>query len=439
VKQPARVESYDHEEPTSIGNVVLTNGANGMQIKPIPVIDAVPDDDDSIPHEIPHDEPERRRPRTGGPMPIPGRDDSGLRMIGSLGRDRAEASGELAPLGDARGRRNETARELVTILPRRSTREMPIMTAELAASLPTPTPTPPVLAPKPVPVPAVEAPKGPAPAPPPASPPVPQAPQAPRVSLPGSGVRAPDLPRRLLRLRSSDGKGLGLGALLLVLVAAVLAGTAVLMHMRGGAPATPPAGPVEDAAHPSALPVGSGAAVPAAPEASGPPGAAIDAGRPSAPPGAAASADLGLPAADAGPRSADAGSQGDTGSAGGGTDKIKEAKALYDKAHDALEESDFARAFELADASLKLRKTARTYLLRAQAEQRLERVDAALASVDAAAQMAPDFSAVWEMRGRILWAARRHDEARAAFEKFLALDPNSPKAASVQKLMNEPR
>jgi Flp pilus assembly protein TadD len=118
---------------------------------------------------------------------------------------------------------------------------------------------------------------------------------------------------------------------------------------------------------------------------------------------------------------------------------MAEAKALYDKAHDALEEGDFTRAFELAESSLKLRKTARTYLLRAQAEQRLDRVYAALASVDAAAQIAPDYGAVWEMRGRILWSARRREEARTAFEKFLQLEPNGAKAAPIRRLMSEPR
>jgi tetratricopeptide (TPR) repeat protein len=122
-----------------------------------------------------------------------------------------------------------------------------------------------------------------------------------------------------------------------------------------------------------------------------------------------------------------------------GTDKNAEAKALYDKALAAMDESNFARARELAEASLRLRKTARTYLLRAQAEQRLDRVDDALASVDAAAQLAPDYGTVWEIRGRILWAARRRDDARAAFERFLRLEPDSPKAASVRRLMNEPR
>src|SRR6185436_6578944 len=115
------------------------------------------------------------------------REESGLRMIGSLGRDRAEASGELAPLGTARPRRNETARELVTILPRRSTRELPVVSPapaavqdaqpavtipapqppimpavvppqELADSLPTPTPASPVLEPRAATAPAIEIP-----------------------------------------------------------------------------------------------------------------------------------------------------------------------------------------------------------------------------------------------------------------------------------------
>ena len=106
---------------------------------------------------------------------------------------------------------------------------------------------------------------------------------------------------------------------------------------------------------------------------------------------------------------------------------------------DALEEGDFARAFQLADASLKLRRTARTYLLRAQALQRLDRVDDALASVDAATQLAPGYGTVWELRGRILWAAQRHDEARTAFEKFLELEPAGARAAVVRRLLNEPR
>jgi len=430
------------------------------------------------------------------------REESGLRMIGSLGRDRAEASGELAPLGQARAQRSETARELVTILPRRVTREMPVMTPELAESLSRPTstasagptstasagptstasagptstasagptsaasagptstasagptstasagptstasagptstaspsagptataspsagptatststgaptstasstPTSPVLAPRPVTAPAIEVPKG--------------SSHPPRVALPGSGVRAPS--------RS-------LGPLLLIILAVVLAGTAVLLRLRRHT--TPSVEAAQDAALPpmesSTLGTSSTGT-----DAMGSPDAATTVRS------SALLIDAGPRGADAGPRGADAGPRGaDAGSASAGVDKVTEAKTLYDKAHDALEEGNFTRAFELAESSLKLRKTARTYLLRAQADQRLERVDAALASVDAAAAIAPEYGAVWEMRGRILWAVRRRDEARAAFEKFLELEPDSPKAAYVRRLMNEPR
>jgi hypothetical protein len=368
------------------------------------------------------------------------REESGLRMIGSLGRDRAEASGELAPLGMARPRRSETARELVTILPRRTTREMPVVTPEqaqaLADSLPTPTPTSPVLAPRPVAAQAIE-------------PPMPrQTPPHGRVSLAGSGVRAPSRSRRILRIvRSVDGSGPGLGPLLLIILAAVLAGTALLLRLRRHARAPERVEAVQDAAQSSAMSTMPDTPGPR-PDAMGA-DAAVDAALPVVPPRDAAlpvvpPRDAALPVVsprDAAPR--DVGARALGGGApvrlDSGTDKFAEAKTLYDKAHDALDEGDFARSFELADASIKLRRTARTYLLRAQAEQRLDRVDDALASVDAAALLAPGFTAVWELRGRILWAARRRDEARAAFGRFLELDPNSPKAPSVRRLMNEPR
>jgi len=437
------------------------------------------------------------------------REDSGMRMIGSLGRDRAEASGELAPLGHARARRSETARELVTILPRRVTREMPAVTHELADSLPTPTPTASVLVDQPVATTSIEQPV--------------VATPAPRVSLPGSGVRAPSRSRRLLRIaRSVEDGGPGVGALLLIFLAAVLAGTAVFLRLRrhskpvqveavqdaaesstmsaapdlGGArpyarePATtgdgvdrreqsgsssPPGNGTELGGTAGAAaqepgrsaaggkPVSTDGNAPGRPVAgardtaggtAGPAIAPVPAGSGSGTAGAAReSAGVRMPAsaASAGGSTVAAGGSGAVrasaaggadktgGRADAGVDKAAEAKALYDKAQYALDESDFTRAHELATASLKLRRTARTYLLRAQAEQRLERVDDALASIDAAAKLAPDLGVVWELRGRILWSARRRDEARAAFEKFLAIEPDSPKAAVVRRLLGEPR
>ncbi|HSR99468.1 MAG TPA: DUF4388 domain-containing protein [Kofleriaceae bacterium] len=390
----------------------------------------------------------------------PGREESGLRMIGSLGRDRAEASGELAPLGTTRPRRSETARELVTILPRRTTRELavvppaplplpppppvsaelPRVARDLSESLPTPTPTSPVLEPRAQPAPAIELPSQ-----------VPMQIQQPHVSLPGSGVRAPSRSRRMLRIMSSiEQNGPGLGPLLLIVLAAVLAGTAVLLRLRRHARVSESVEVVHDARPPAAAgafetwaPTPDPVTAPAGPSLGT---AGVEPSR--RPVGAPVGSAMGSAAVDAGvgpdasrraPEPAPRKEPAAASQRANGADKVADAKVLFDKAHDALDEGDFARAFELADASLRQRKTARTYLLRAQALQRLDRIDDALASIDAATQLAPGFATVWEMRGRILWAARRRDEARAAFEKFLELDPNSPKAAAVRRLMDEPR
>ena len=112
---------------------------------------------------------------------------------------------------------------------------------------------------------------------------------------------------------------------------------------------------------------------------------------------------------------------------------------LCDQSSNALDEGDFTRGFQLAASSIKLHRTARGYMLRARAEQRLGRVDDALMSLDAAAELAPSYGAVWEQRGRILWAARRRDEARAAFSRFLELSPRAASAPEIERLLDEPR
>jgi hypothetical protein len=138
------------------------------------------------------------------------------------------------------------------------------------------------------------------------------------------------------------------------------------------------------------------------------------------------------------PSAAATGDKGGAGKTGAG-DRVAEAKVLCDQASSAIDEGDFAHALQLAAASIKLRRTARAFMLRARAEQRLGRVDDALSSLDAATELAPIYGAIWEQRGRILWAARRRDEARAAFSRFLELAPKSTSAPEILRLINEPR
>jgi len=321
------------------------------------------------------------------PSPPPSRDDSGLRMIGSLGRDRAEASGELKPVGASPAPVSETQREFVTILPRRITREMQAV------------PPPP------------EAPAAPAATP---SPPI----ELPRTRTPprpldtrGSGV-------------VSTREGPGAGGIALIALAALLAGAAVFLWMgrdSGPRKAVPADAAVIvmtplDAASEQALDAGTMVPPVDAPIA----GRTVDAGRSAA--------------ADAPATPVDAGAVVD-----GGVDPGKQAKTLYLQAHDANQEGDFAKALELADASLALRHTARGYLVRAQALQRLGRVDEALRSVDSAEALAPTYATVYEVRGNILWSARRWDDAHDAYNKFLEFEQDSDRADQIRRRLEEPR
>ena len=155
---------------------------------------------------------------SSGSIPL-GRDDSGLRMIGSLGRDRAEASGELA-LGTAI-QRSETQRELVTIIPRRITREIPQLSVVPEKPEDKRVATDEELAPSPT-----------------AKEPVPTAP----VEQPNDrGVRRPTPPlvppvrRRPTHTTASGTRianGPGPGAIALIVLAAILAGIAIYLRVR---------------------------------------------------------------------------------------------------------------------------------------------------------------------------------------------------------------
>jgi len=121
----------------------------------------------------------------------------------------------------------------------------------------------------------------------------------------------------------------------------------------------------------------------------------------------------------------------------GGDDRATQAKDYLQRATVALQEGNFPTALEYIDASLKLRKTARSYLIRAQALQRLERIDEALAATDAAAELSPRYAPIFDWRGRILWGANRKDAAKFAFQQFLELEPSSARADAVRDLIGE--
>ncbi len=119
-------------------------------------------------------------------------------------------------------------------------------------------------------------------------------------------------------------------------------------------------------------------------------------------------------------------------------EKVNEARRLFEAALNALEVGDANKAAALAIASLKLRKTARTYLVHSRAMNQLGQLDAALDSVESALQIVPAYGPAWELRGRILWAAGRRPEARLALRRYLELDPTGRGADAARQMLSEP-
>lgn len=363
----------------------------------------------SIPEPISEDEPARRRvpSRPPGPPPrgpTPRSDESGLRMIGSHGRDRAEASGELMPAGDSAPPVSETQRELVTIMPRRVTREMaavqPPPDVKVPDTEPASTPTPPRSTPvsTPTPAPSIELPR----------------PQriAPRAASMGSGVRREEGP--------------GAGAIGLILLAMFLAGAAVFFWLRRPdtkAVATLDAGVTADATMIVMTPVDSDLG-----------SFTVDAGvAPSADAGAfTVRADAAL-AADAAVAKTPSDAAVVPADADGSADPATQAKELYQQAQQAYQKGEHAKALEIADASLALRHTARGYLVRAQALHKLGRLDEALKAAESAEKLARTFASVYDVKGTILWSMRRIDDAHDAYNQFLELDQDSARAEQIRR------
>lgn len=361
--------------------------------------------DANVPNEIgddPGNEP-RRTERVAVPPPPEQplrREDSGLRMIGSLGRDRAEASGELLPNGTAAppAAPAETQRELVTILPRRITREVQVIQPGEGG----------------------EDGRGRAVDPPPARP------TSARILTVGSGVTRADT-------------GPGPAAKSLIALAAVLAVIAAILWLRksrgshddavlsdasddGALVAIEP----PDAMVPDDAPVLEDAPevveidAPFVWEGEDAPPAPIDAGVADAP--VVAVADASVPS----PAPVDA-----------GADSNQQARLMMQQAVEANQKGEYEKAVALANSSLKLRRTARAYIVRGQALQRLDRIEDALDSIDSAEELAPDYASVYEARGSILWAAGRIPAAKRVYARFLELEPDTARANQIRKKIAE--
>jgi CheY-like chemotaxis protein/Flp pilus assembly protein TadD len=379
------VPEFERDAPTprlAPDHVIQLRGSDPM-IFEISEVEAIEDANvelvmDRVPKPIRKEHSPPRRITNADAKPL-GREESGLRMIGSLGRDRAETSGEVSLPRSGSSRAN-TERELVTILPRRITREMQVVappadTPEAAEANVEAQATP------------IEVPK--------------RLPPPPMFSTAGGVVRRPTGP--------------GKGAMALLALAGVLAVVAIYLYVTR--PTKRAKKPPADASEMVVTPIDAGSP-------------ADTAGFEPTPDAAVAIADAKVARADAAVGVADAAvAARDAAPVDAPTVIVEvesreaQAKQLYEQAFNALEESNYEKALQLVDQSLKLRGTARSHVLRAQALQRLGRVDEALTALDAAEQAYPS-PAIYEARARIYKAAGRRDDARTAIEKYLSMVPD---------------
>jgi hypothetical protein len=114
-------------------------------------------------------------------------------------------------------------------------------------------------------------------------------------------------------------------------------------------------------------------------------------------------------------------------------DPGKEAKALLVKSKKALAESNAEAALLYADQALELKRSARAHLARAQALHAMGRTEDALAAIDRSIAMSDDFAEGWLNRGRALDMLKRTGEARAAFARYLELQPTGATADEIRK------
>lgn len=326
-----------------------------------------------------------------------------VRMIGSHGQDRAEAAGELAPTPPRPPELPQVQqREMVTIMPRRNTREIPtIDPAKLDAAK--------LDATKPETKTDVEAKSGDA---------------KPAVEPPKSRVSPP--PRRVATegggvVRTSTGPGRG--AIALLTLGVLLVGGTVFRYCHK----KPPAQPI------SMVPQDAPTVVVAVPDATEYAGFGVDASTRdagSARPDAAVRADAAVvPRADATVQLAT--------TEDAGIDKAKEARDLYNKGHTALEDGDPETALDLLDKSLAMKRSQRTYLEKARALQRMSKIDEAIEAIDAAMKMGESYAPAWEQKGMLLWSAQRYNEARPVLEHYLELDPTGKKADTIRSMLEE--
>jgi hypothetical protein len=110
---------------------------------------------------------------------------------------------------------------------------------------------------------------------------------------------------------------------------------------------------------------------------------------------------------------------------------------LYAEAKRARRRRDYQAVLSLAERALAHQETAQALTLQAEAMTALGESRRALPIAERATELRPRFSAGWYIKGRIHRTLGETDAARAAFERYLELDPEGTRADQVIDLLQD--
>ncbi len=116
-------------------------------------------------------------------------------------------------------------------------------------------------------------------------------------------------------------------------------------------------------------------------------------------------------------------------------DPATEYKRLLKRAR-SLKRSNPSRALALIDKSLQSRETSSAYALKADILRDTGRPEAALKAASAAVRVGPGRSSSWLTKGLIHYQLRQYASAKAAFQRYLQMKPNSRRSESVRALLD---
>ena len=112
-------------------------------------------------------------------------------------------------------------------------------------------------------------------------------------------------------------------------------------------------------------------------------------------------------------------------------------RSLYDDAKRALRHGENKQALALIERAIDVRETGQALTVKADALLHLGEKSRAMAAAETAVIVSPKYAPAWYFKGHIHQTLGQKEKARAAFEKFLELDPDGRKAEEVQAQLDK--